>query len=617
MAFNFVSLKFSGMMFLILLIVVVFTTIPVVNAQSNPSLLLYENKQYGFSIKYPPDWQKQEQLSTDNTFPNIFDIVTFQSPTQLTHYGVMIMKDNTTYRGLNDQEFLDKMSKEFGDSLCISSRKSGATCTSQSIQKTTFTHQNGYAGYMTVNSLTISTDKRTIQPIMGIGMYPDGNNIWVLAVVAFSSDEATNLQNTLSTMANSFMIYNYHGTSPVSPSATSTESSFGKMKINSGVFYASKYSSDTIVVSGTVTSFSRGTPITLKITKPDGTADYQAVLVKKDGTFSSPVIVNENWKEGNYHFTATYGNNEIGSVTFQVISGTKPTSQTNISNIQNAKTLSYTNNEYGISIQYPSLLTKSEGSPVFPNGVNLVSFSTASNMTGISIELIKNDSTFSGLTNKKFLEKMKEQYESNFCKYFRENGNICTLSTNTEEGFTSRNGYVGFRAVYIIEITNPTNNSQFKMVLFPALFPVGNDIWVLTGGSYSGEEVKSLGKDLDNMLDTFTISDYHTPNLVFNSKAIQKDDTVSLVILNPSTSTNGVYSVKISSNSKITNFIKLSGWTSKRLDSKSVIYQTISSPINPSDVFKVKLKVDGKNPEIQWEVFSKDQKGISKGRATT
>ena len=600
------NLKFFGIFCtVILMIFALFVIIPFANAQSVSNFLLYDNSQYGFSIKYPSDWQKQEQLSNDSTFPKVFDVVSFQSPSKLTHYAIMSMKDND-YNGLTDQEFLNKMTQDFGDSLCAPAIKAGAKCTAQNMQKTTFTHPNGYAGYMTINTLTISTDKGTSQPVMGIGMYPDGDKIWILVVLSFSN-EATTLQNDLSSMASSFTIKNYNGIQSASTSTT-TESSFGMFKINSGIFYVSKYTPDTIALSGNVADFKRGTPITLNIIKPDGTTEIEGAFVKKDGTFDSIVPINGNWKEGKYSMTATYGNDKIGTVYFQVVTSTKPAPQNTITT-QSTKSLLYSNTEYGISIQYPSFLYKTNSEQFFQNGIPVVSFSTPTNMTGVAIELIKNDSTFSGLTGIRFLETMKTQYENNFCKYFKENGNTCTIQINSEEGFTSKNGYVGFRALYLVTISNPTDNSKFTMALIPTMFPVGNDVWVLTGGSYSNDEMKSYGNEVDKMIETFTVSDYSEPNLVFNSKATQKDDVVYLVIKNPSESPTAIYSIKLTATSgKIMNFMKIDGWTQKRIDAKSVLYQTISSPINSSDIFKVKLKVDGKNSEIQWETFSKDQK---------
>ena len=137
----------------------------------------------------------------------------------------------------------------------------------------------------------------------------------------------------------------YYADAQTQVQKTIAESSFGVLKINSGVFSASKYSSATITVSGEVTTILRGTPITLQIIKPDNTIETLGIVVNKDGNFSVPIIVNGNWPLGNYSIIATYGVNEIGTVYFQVISeNAKTTTQT-------PKILSYENKQYGFSLK--------------------------------------------------------------------------------------------------------------------------------------------------------------------------------------------------------------------------------------------------------------------------
>ena len=131
------------------------------------------------------------------------------------------------------------------------------------------------------------------------------------------------------------------------------------------------------------------------------------------------------------------------------------------------------------------------------------------------------------------------------------------------------------------------------------------------------EELKSMGKKLDEMTDTFTIFSYEgtKKQLSLQAKASQKNDIVHLVIKNPKDSTDDIYGIKLTNiNGKITNFIKVKGWNYVRLGSDSVMYQTMSSPLDSSDMIKVKLKVDSKNTEIQWEAFSKDQKSLGTGK---
>ncbi len=312
-----------------------FTGIYSANAQYD-DFILYDNTEYGFSINYPSDWQKQEQLSNDTTFPKVFDIVTFQSPTKLTHYGIMLMKDDS-YAGLSDQDFLNKMTIEFNDALCEPIIASGDTCIAKTLEKRSITHTNGYSGYLSAGMLTISTAKGTAEPIIGVAIYPDGDKFWVLAIVGFSDDEAESLSDTLTSVGNSFIIYNYQGSSKtLNSSKTMDTSNLGWLKIDSEVYTASKYSPDIALVSGEVTSLIRGTPITLLITKSDNSVEQRGIVVSGHGSFSTPIVINYDWPSGNYSLSAFYGDNEIGTVYFQVLSenaknASQPSDATNAS----------------------------------------------------------------------------------------------------------------------------------------------------------------------------------------------------------------------------------------------------------------------------------------------
>ena len=114
-----------------------------------PKYLLYENKQYDFSIKYPSNWEKTEVLTKSSVFPNVLDIVTFSTPSDLTSYGVSLIKDDTTFTGLSGQKFLDKAKEKFVDPICRRA-PAGVTCSTELAQQTTLTHQNGYSGYLTI-----------------------------------------------------------------------------------------------------------------------------------------------------------------------------------------------------------------------------------------------------------------------------------------------------------------------------------------------------------------------------------------------------------------------------------------------------------------------------------
>lgn len=409
------------------------------------------------------------------------------------------------------------------------------------------------------------------------------------------------------------MIGFYHADAQTQVQKTTAQSSFGILQINSGVFSASKYSSSTIIVSGEVTTIQRGTPITLQIMKPDNTIETQGIIVKKDGDFSVPVIVNSNWPLGNYSITASYGDNVIGTVYFQVISENAKIDTQQTQSSKTTQYLSHVDKQFGFSLNYPSYLEKKEllgKDDFYPNMIHLVSFNTVSELTFISVSIIHDDSIYRGLSGQRFLDKMKTEFENAMCS-FAESGESCSLEVILEEEFTHQNGYPSYRSAYILTSSDALTSSKFLIGV--TMIPDGNDIWMITAASFSNDEIKNMGKELDQIANSFTISDYGNQKQPLQIKAIQQKDTIYLVIRNPEGSSDDIYGIKLTNtNGKITNFIKVKGWNYVQVGLDSVIYQT-TSPLSSSDIFKVALKVDSKDAKLKWEVFSKDQKSLGTG----
>ena len=618
-------LKLAGIVLSVLLLSVIGVSPYYVDAQTQ-KYLSYENKQYGFSIKYPANWQKAEALTKSSVFPNVLDIVTFSTPSELTSYGVSLIKDDTTFTGLSGQKFLDKVKEKFVDPICRRA-PAGVTCSTELTQQTTLTHQNGYSGYLVIFGINVSSDQESIESGVVLGFYPDSNDVWIIAAASSSGEEFQQYTNELATIGSSFKIFNYEGEQTTSQSSTVAKSSVGTLQINSGYFTASKYKPAELIVSGQINNPLQGVPLIIKITKPDKSSDEQNILVTKDGAFRAPIKIEGTWPAGSYQLSAKYGTQDLGAVSFQVNMGdaktaTPATQKQTTTTSQSTKILSYENKQYGFSIKYPSDLKKKEilekGDEPFPNSISIVSFTTPSELSAIAVALIKDDTIFKGLSGQKFLDKMKNEFESLLCSpddLDDEAGTTCSMEVIAEEGFTHKNGYIGYRGAYGITISD--NQESTRMVMTTIMYPDGNDIWALVGAAFSNEELKSMGKKLDEMTDTFTIFSYEgtKKQLSLQAKASQKNDIVHLVIKNPKDSTDDIYGIKLTNiNGKITNFIKVKGWNYVRLGSDSVMYQTMSSPLDSSDMIKVKLKVDSKNTEIQWEVFSKDQKSLGTGK---
>ena len=606
-------LKLAGIVLSVLLLSVIGVSPYYADAQTQ-KYLSYENKQYGFSIKYPANWQKAEALTKSSVFPNVLDIVTFSTPSELTSYGVSLIKDDTTFTGLSGQKFLDKVKEKFVDPICRRA-PTGVTCSTELTQQTTLTHQNGYSGYLVIFGINVSSDQESIESGVVLGFYPDGNDVWIIAAASSSGEEFQQYTNELATIGSSFKIFNYEGEQTTSQSSTVAKSSVGTLQINSGYFTASKYKPAELIVSGQINNPLQGVPLIIKITKPDKSSDEQNILVTKDGAFRAPIKIEGTWPAGSYQLSAKYGTQDLGAVSFQVNMGSAPTPVPT----QTTKYLSYENKQYGFSIKYPSDLKKEEilekSDEPFPNSINIVHFTTPSELSTIGVSLTKDDTIFKGLSGQKFLDKMKNEFESRACSAVDDPTLTCSMEVLDQQSATNQNGHLAYSGAYVFTISD-NQNSQ-NVLVFTIMFPDGKDVWVLGLAASPGEEYKGIGEEAGKMGDTFTILNYKgvQKQLSLQAKASQKNDIVHLVIKNPKDSTDDIYGIKLTNiNGKITNFIKVKGWNYVRLGSDSVIYQTTSSPLDSSDMIKVKLKVDSKNTEIQWEAFSKDQKSLGTGK---
>ncbi len=418
---------------------------PTPTPQSTKSLL-YENKQYGFSIKYPSNWSKQETLQKDPN-SNFIAIVNF-APSQLTTYGIGFSANDPSYKGLSEKQFLEKMKKQVND-MCSAATSQGVICSD--ITASRDTHPNGYTTYGIYYSASGTSEQGAVNVVEATVYIPDGNNIWSIQLFSFSPTELEQIMTDIGSSLDTFTIYNYQGikktiqssTQQTTESSTIAKSSVGLLQINSGEFAVSKYSTSEVIVSGQINDYKKGTPLILKIVKPNKSVEEQNILVGKDGNFKMPIRLDSNWSAGTYQISAKYGSANLGAVSFQIKTGDVKTSTT----------------------QTPLLTQK-----------------------------------------------------------------------------------------------------QFSL----------------------------------------------------NIKATQKNDVLEISVQNPADSSKIVYGIKLTmTNGKITNFLKLDGWEHKRINDKTVTYQTKSSPLDPAETIKIKLKVDSKKTEFSWEAFSKDQKSLGTGKVKT
>jgi len=485
------------------------------DAQTQTKYLSYENKQYGFSIKYPANWEKTEVLTKSSVFPNVLDIVTFSTPSKITSYGVSLIKDDTTFTGLSGQKFLDKVKEKFVDPICRRA-PAGVTCSTELLQQQTLTHANGYSGYLTIFGIKISSDQGPIETAVVLGFYPDGNDVWIIAAASSSGEEFQQYTNELATIGSSFKIFNYKGEqTTTSQSSTIAKSSVGLLQINSGNFAASKYKPAELLVSGQINNPLQGVPLILKIIKPDKTSEEQNILVTKDGNFRAPIKIECSWPAGSYQLSAKYGTQDLGTVSFQVNMGdakttTPATQKQTTTTSQSKKYLSYENKKYGFSLKYPSDLKKEEklekSDEPFPNSISIVSFTTPSELSANGVILIKDDTIFKGLSGQKFLDKMKNEFKSRTCSAIPDPTVTCSMEVLDAQSATNKNGHLAYSGTYVFTISD-NQNSQ-KLMMFVIMYPDGNDIWMLLLGTFQGEDYKGIGEETGKMADTFTISNY-------------------------------------------------------------------------------------------------------------
>ncbi len=117
---------------------------------------------------------------------------------------------------------------------------------------------------------------------------------------------------------------------------TGNSTSFGSLNIDQDQVSISDDALTIIQVTGTVEDYSRGVAIYLEIIRPDGSAIEQTTQASKDGIFSTAILLDANWIEGNYEISGIYLGNTIGTALFSIdqIIGPNIPSYSNIGTIE-------------------------------------------------------------------------------------------------------------------------------------------------------------------------------------------------------------------------------------------------------------------------------------------
>ena len=100
---------------------------------------------------------------------------------------------------------------------------------------------------------------------------------------------------------------------------TGSSTSFGSLNIDQEQISISEDELSIIQITGTVEDYMRGVAIYLEISKPDGSSEESTTQASSDGSFSTSILLDANWIEGNYEINGIYQGNNIGTVTFTII----------------------------------------------------------------------------------------------------------------------------------------------------------------------------------------------------------------------------------------------------------------------------------------------------------
>lgn len=624
-------LKLTGIALSVLLLSVIGVSPYHADAQTQ-KYLSYENKQYGFSIKYPSTWEKKETLQKDPN-SNVVTIVSF-APSQYTSYSVAFSANDQSFKGLNEEQILATMKKQVTE-ICSRVESVGGTCSDKTATRDT--HKNGYTIYATYYAASVTSDEGTKNVAEMTAFIPDGNDIWILQLISYSPTELGQFMKDIGSSLDTFTIFNYEGEqTTTSQPSTVAKSSVGLLQINSGNFAVSKYKPAELIVSGQISNYKQGIPLTLTIVKPDKRVEEQNILVTKDGNFRAPIKIEGSWPAGSYQLSAKYGTQDLGIVSFQVNMGdakatTPATPKQTTTTSQSKKYLSYDNKKYGFSLKYPSNWEKEEKfekNVEFPEMLDLVGFSSPSEDATVMMGFIQDDKG----TSQKFLDKMKTEGKDAICSTMPAEV-ICSVKVS-EKSLTHKNGYGAKSTTLLVKISDDQTSIEMPVVV--TMIPDGKNTWLVLSGMYSLNDPKQLLKDVTSISESFKINNYKgsesqsstitepstttSPSVTqkqfqLNVKAIQENDLVTITITSPKDSSSDVYGIKLTTTSgKIKNYVKVNGWDHKRINDNTVSYQTKSSPLEQSDVITIKLKVDSKKPEITWNAYSKDQKSLGTGK---
>ncbi len=196
------------------------------SGSNQPSYLLYQNSDYGFSIQYPDNWSYNQ-----NVLQNNIGVITFTPNDNSGNvaFQVIFIKDDTNYRGLQGQAYLNTMTSDLSNTCSTSSfENSGYQCSDFKLLYSKVESYHDGPAYSVAYSWTEKAKNGNVYSMYtAVQWIPDGNNRWVLDGIG-TADKFSQYKDVTSHMVDSFKLDNYKP-----PTSQTTESQATQTTSNS------------------------------------------------------------------------------------------------------------------------------------------------------------------------------------------------------------------------------------------------------------------------------------------------------------------------------------------------------------------------------------------------
>lgn len=103
-----------------------------------------------------------------------------------------------------------------------------------------------------------------------------------------------------------------------------SSSSYGTLRIDNDSFHIKEDQLAIMQISGKVENVSGGVRLSLFIDKPDGSTVESRTTPNSYGDYFTSVLLDTNWKVGNYSIRAVYLGNQVGTVSFVITEVERP-----------------------------------------------------------------------------------------------------------------------------------------------------------------------------------------------------------------------------------------------------------------------------------------------------